>query len=340
MKARSRRFVMKLSVPVHVLKQQAKALSRTKKIPLHRALDQIANQQGFAAWSLLAAKVSSEKPVSALLAQLRPGDLVLLGSRPGQGKTLIGIEMAVHTMRHGNQAAIFSLYCTRADIADLLGTTGADVHDFRDRLLIDDSDQICADYIIERLASAPANTIVVIDYLQLLDENRRNPDLATQVQQLRIFARKHELIIVCLSQIDRRYDSSARPCPGIDDVRLPNPLDTGLFDRTCFLNQGRMQIGSSQARRNPVMLTSIPQNWFSWNFTDVDGGQFELKPCSMFSRGFELLKDDAVVGKLTPGSFLGRRMEVDLPETLPLPVRAFGVWLAILLWKRDSDAAG
>src|SRR5215470_17176943 len=47
---------MKLSAPIFILKQQAKALSRSEKIPLHAALDRIANREGFAAWSLLAAK--------------------------------------------------------------------------------------------------------------------------------------------------------------------------------------------------------------------------------------------------------------------------------------------
>ena len=235
---------MKLSAPVYILKQQAKALSRRKNVPLHQALDQIANQQGFGVWSLLSAKVNSEKPASTLLAQFRSGDLVLLGSRPGQGKTLLGIELAIRAIRKGNQSALFTLYCTRADVADLFKATGEELHEFADRFLVDDSDRICADYIIDKLASAPANTLVVIDYLQLLDQNRRNPDLMNQVQQLRAFARKRGFIILCLSQISRSYDPAARPFPGINDVLLPNPLDLGLFDRTCFLNQGRMQTGS------------------------------------------------------------------------------------------------
>jgi hypothetical protein len=37
---------------------------------------------------------------------------------------------------------------------------------------------------------------------------------------------------------------------------------------------------------------------------------------------------------------LCRRMNIDLPEELPLPARAFIVWLTVILWKRDADAAG
>jgi len=238
---------MKLSAPIYVLKQQARVLSRQEGIPLHQALDRIANQEGFAAWSLLAAKVAPTRksPVSTLLAQLRAGDLVLLGSRRGQGKTLLSIELAIRRMRQGDQAAFFTLDFTAAEVANCFKALGEDPEEFSDRFLVDASDQICADYILSKLASAPANTLVVIDYLQLLDQKRENPDLMHQVHQLRSFARERQLIILCLSQIDRRYDSTDRPCPGIDDVRLPNPLDLSLFDKTCFLHQDTMQIASS-----------------------------------------------------------------------------------------------
>ena len=233
---------MKLSAPIFILKQQAKVLSRKRKIPLHQALDQIANREGFNAWSLLSAKAVSDKPTATLLAHLHPGDLVLLGSRPGQGKTLLSLALAIKSMHHGNQAAFFTLDFTRAGVAACFKTMGEDLNMFSDRFLVDDSDQICADYIINQLTSASPNTLVVIDYLQLLDQKRENPDLMNQVQQLKNFARQRHLIILCLSQVDRKYDSAKRPCPGINDVRLPNPLDLGLFNRTCFLNQGKMQM--------------------------------------------------------------------------------------------------
>ena len=149
-------------------------------------------------------------------------------------------------MRQGNQAAFFTLAFTQSEVAECFRTMGENLSEYLDRFLIDDSDQICADYIIARLADASPNTLVVVDYLQLLDQRRENPDLMCQVHQLRVFARERQLIILCLSQIDRRYNPSKQPCPGIGNVRLPNPLDLGLFDRTCFLNQGKMQIESTR----------------------------------------------------------------------------------------------
>ncbi len=77
---------MKLSAPVYRLKQKAKRLSRDAKLPLHQALDQIAVNEGFPAWSLLAAKASGISPAERLYDWLNPGELLLLGARPGQEK--------------------------------------------------------------------------------------------------------------------------------------------------------------------------------------------------------------------------------------------------------------
>jgi hypothetical protein len=66
-------------------------------------------------------------------------------------------------------------------------------------------------------------------------------------QQAKALSRQRQLIIVCLSQIDRRFDRSFRPCPGIDDVRQPNPVDLGLFSKTCFLHEGEMVFTATRA---------------------------------------------------------------------------------------------
>jgi len=233
---------MKFTAPIFILKQHAKALSRREKIPLHEALDRIAAREGFNAWSLLAAKAVSDRPSERFLAQLDPGDLALIAARPGQGKTLLSLELAVETMRRGNRAAFFTLEFTHADVAECFKIMDEKLSIFTDRLLIDDSDQICADYIATRLASAPAKMLVIIDYLQLLDQKRLNASVADQIQRLKALARERQLIIVCLSQIDRRYDACKQPFPGFGDVRLPNPLDIGLFNHACFLNRGRLQL--------------------------------------------------------------------------------------------------
>ncbi|MGY3233956.1 MULTISPECIES: DNA helicase [unclassified Bradyrhizobium] len=232
---------MKLSAPIYHLKRKAKRLSREKGIPLHDALDRVATTQGFSAWSMLAAKAAALTPASKLFPHFAPGDLVLVGARPGQGKTLMSLELAVEAMKSGHRATFFSLEYTEKDVIDRLHAIGAPPAQFDKLFEIDCSDAISADYIVKQMAAAPRGTVLVIDYLQLLDQRRANPDLTVQVRALKSFARDKGLIVVFISQIDRSYDPAIKPCPDLGDVRLPNPLDLKLFDKTCFLNKSVVQ---------------------------------------------------------------------------------------------------
>lgn len=236
---------MKLSVPVYSLKRLAKELARDKKIPLHAALNRVAQEEGFASWSLLAARLSAESPACKLFDRLAPGDLVLLGARPNHGKTVMGLELAVKAVESGRCAWFFTLEWNMGDLLNALRILGKDPSAIDERFGFDNSDAICASYIIDRIASAASGTVVVIDYLQLLDQKRENPALAVQVRALKAFARERGLIVVFISQIDRSYDPVAKPLPGLADVRLPNPVDLSLFDWTCFLNNGAIQVSAA-----------------------------------------------------------------------------------------------
>lgn len=232
---------MKLSTPIPGLKREAKRLSRAQGIPLHEALDRVAATQGFSAWSLLAAKAAATPPASRLFTWCRPGDLVLVGARPGHGKTLFSLQLALEAVRAGHHGAFFSLDYTERDVLERLRAVGGEPAQFDGQFEIDCSDAISADYVVKRTLAAPRGSVVVIDYLQLLDQKRENPDLTVQVRNLKSFARDTGLIVAFISQIDRSYDPSVKPCPDLGDVRLPNPLDLKLFDKSCFLNDGEVQ---------------------------------------------------------------------------------------------------
>jgi replicative DNA helicase len=237
---------MRLSAPIHHLKRQARMLARTENIPLHAALDRIAAREGFAGWSLLAARAAAATPAEKLYAQLSAGDLVLVAARPGHGKTLMSLKLAVEAIKAGQRSVVFSLEYNERDVLDRFRAIGVVRADFGDRFGFDNSDDISADYIIAALIDAPRGTLVVVDYLQLLDQKRGNPDLTVQVRALQSFARERGLIFVFISQIDRRYDPSAKSCPDLEDVRLPNPVDLGMFSKTCFLNNGEVRFGAAR----------------------------------------------------------------------------------------------
>jgi len=232
---------MRLSAPVYHLKRKARLLSRQQNIPLHAALDRIAAGEGFGGWSLLASKTSPPVPVGELYSRLSPGDLVLVGARPGHGKTLMSLRLAVEAMKSGNRSVFFTLEDTEKVVLDRFPVIGADHAEFAGLFEFDNSDAISGDYIVERLAQASRGTLAVVDFLQLLDQKRDKPELMTQVRTLKAFARDKGVIVVFISQIDRSYDPALKPVPDLLDVRLPNPLDLKLFDKMVFLNNGRVQ---------------------------------------------------------------------------------------------------
>jgi replicative DNA helicase len=238
---------MKLSAPIFILKQQAKALSQREKLRLHVALDQVAAREGFNGWSHLASAWQRTDSIRSVYNQLRPGELLLLGSRPGQGKTLLSIGLAVEAMTRGHRAAFFTLEFTAAEVEALFIVVGQSQQNFKGKWLLDLSEDLSAAYIAKRLPNEPPGTLIVVDYLQLLDQRRDKPSLDQQVQELKAHAQKHQSIVICLSQIDRAFKPAAQATPSLRDVRLPNPLNLSIFDKACFLHDGKMQLHTASA---------------------------------------------------------------------------------------------
>ncbi len=232
---------MRLSAPIYHLKRKARRFSREQKIPLHEALDRMAKQEGFGTWSLLAAQAAATAPAGKLFSRLAPGDMVLVGARPGHGKTLMSLQLAVEAMKSGHRGAFFTLEYTERDILSRFRDIGVEPAKFARLFEFDNSDRINANYIIGKLVAVPRGTLVVVDYLQLLDQKRENPELMVQVRALDVFAREKGIIFVFISQIDRSYDPSTKPCPDLDDIRLPNPLDLKVFNKSLFLHDGEIR---------------------------------------------------------------------------------------------------
>ena len=228
---------MRLSAPIYKLKRQAKRLARDEGIALHAALDRIATEQGFTSWSHLAA-AAQPGPADSVLRQLEPGDMLLVAARPGQGKTLLGLELARGAGSLGRKGVFFTLDYTRRDVDEHLARLPG-----QGEIVVDTSDEICAAYITDRLTRLDTPALAVIDYLQILDQRRETPPLADQLAALKAHARASGTILAMISQVDRAFDPARGKLPGIRDIRMPNPFDPGLFDKACFLHDGQVRMG-------------------------------------------------------------------------------------------------
>ncbi len=239
---------MKSSSPIYRLKHHVKRMARGEQIPLHAALDHIAIREGFRNWSHLSDRHGELASVGQLYAELAPGDLVISAARPGQGKTLLALALAIEAMKCGSHAFFFSLDYTKKDLVGRFRALDTNLADFEHRFSFDGSERISADYIMAKMKDALPGTFAVVDYLQLLDQRRENPDLMDQVRALRSFALERRVTFICISQVDRSYDPARQSFPTLADVRLPNPLDLGLFDKACFLNDGKIRFEAITSR--------------------------------------------------------------------------------------------
>ncbi len=230
---------MKLSAPIYQLKRRAKIMARTDTIPLHQALDRIAQEEGFTGWSLLASQY--ETSAHSMLSQLVEGDLVVIAARPGHGKTLLGLRLLLDAVREDRKATFFTLEYTEAQSLQRIHAL-PEGEMLGDRIEIVTSDDISAEYIIRHLQGAPRGTVAVIDYLQILDQQRSKPPLAEQVLALKAFARNTGTVLAFISQIDRAFEAENKALPDLGDIRLPNRLDLWLFDKACFLHNREIQL--------------------------------------------------------------------------------------------------
>ncbi len=226
---------MRLSMPVYQLKRRARLLARDEKIPLHEAQDRLAREEGFAAWSLLSARMAAEG-MSTLLPRLAHGDLLLLGARPGQGKTRLGLQLLLDAAREGRRAVFYTLEYTERMARELLRELADETLANAPEIVT--SGEIGADFIVRHLSGVPQGSIAVVDYLQILDQQRSKPPLSEQMRVLAGFARESGVIIAFISQIDRSFDPKRDPLPDVGDIRLPNPVPAGIFSKACFLHAG------------------------------------------------------------------------------------------------------
>lgn len=60
---------------------------------------------------------------------------------------------------------------------------------------------------------------------------------------------------------------------------------------------------------------------------------------SWFSRRFELIEQDAVVGMVSPDGFFTRSCTGEFPKDLSVPVQVFLLSLVLLMWRRQNNAA-
>jgi hypothetical protein len=65
---------------------------------------------------------------------------------------------------------------------------------------------------------------------------------------------------------------------------------------------------------------------------------YTLKATSLFGRAYVLAENDVRIGSIARRGFFGRMFDAELPDDLALEIKAFLIWLVIVLWRRQRRA--
>ena len=230
---------MKLSAPIYILKARAKELKRAGGINHAEALKRVAQEEGYSSWGLLVEKSRQNLPKDreGILGYLNPGDLFLIGARPGQGKTVLALQLLIQAAKEERPAYFFSLEYNHREVAEKLSQIDEGIGQYESGIQFDFSDEIEADSIIEKVKSFKSNgAFVVVDFLQSLDHERNKPTLQHQIEKMKSFAREEGSIFTFLSQLDRKVDLEPQRRPQRDDIRQVNPLDLSFFNKILLIH--------------------------------------------------------------------------------------------------------
>jgi hypothetical protein len=87
-----------------------------------------------------------------------------------------------------------------------------------------------------------------------------------------------------------------------------------------------------------VARAERPNRWTSVFDIEHLGHRYTLRAKSAFRRQFLLLEGATQVGTVSPEGLFTRKAAVWLPQSLPLFLQVFIVWLAMTLWKHEEYA--
>lgn len=234
--------------------------------------------------------------VDECLLGLRPGQMVVLGARPGVGKTSFALNLAVNAARNGAAVAFFSLEMSKVEIAQRLLAAEArvslqDIRSARIRndqwtpilqatnelsmldIMIDDTPGTTVTEIrakARRILRGKELGLVIIDYLQLISPpagGRRSDNRQTEVSEMsrgiKIMAKDLGVPVVALSQLSRASEQRSSGGPGgrakrpqLTDLRESGAIEQDA-DIVCFLDRSMSEDEAARDDRPDMNETTF-----------------------------------------------------------------------------------
>ena len=189
-----------------------------------------------------------------LLVGFGKSDLILIGSRPGMGKTTYAMNIAVNAAAKRKVAvAVFQLEMSREQLGIRMLSSEAMIDSYKFRtgmftgeewdnlaraaamiseleIYIDDSTGITVTAMKSKLRRIKNLGLVIIDYLQLMQADRRIDNRVQEVadisRNLKIMAKELQVPIITCAQLSRGPESRTDKRPMLSDLR-----DSGAIEQ-------------------------------------------------------------------------------------------------------------
>ena len=196
----------------------------------------------------------------------QPSDLIIIGGRPGLGKTSLALNVVWHAAVTAHKTcAVFSLEMTELQVVQRLISMTAEIDGNRMRrgrlsekefesinsasnqlqrapIFIEESSRLTVTDILaksRRLQADRGLDLVVVDYLQLIegagDDEGRVQEVAVITRALKSIARELEVPLVALSQLSRQIETRGTE-PMLSDLRESGSIEADA-DLVLFLWQ-------------------------------------------------------------------------------------------------------
>ena len=183
----------------------------------------------------------------------RPGQLVVIAARPGIGKTAFALQVARRTaVRQKKPVAIFALEMTKNEVlkrmlssesevemesidgAQMTDTQWSKIYQAQEVLskapiFVDSSSELTLMRIKTKLRQLAAQVgsigLVVVDYLQLLEQEDENASADLRSIQIGILAKELNAPVLLLSQLNRQVENRPNHTPLLSDLRESGSIE-------------------------------------------------------------------------------------------------------------------
>ena len=172
----------------------------------------------------------------------KQGELIIIGGRPGMGKSTFAIQMAIQISRAKHKVLYINLNTSRECMANKLIAQLEDISldelqngTFRDNPKVDINSAIASSEELnlsvvedcfkmddfEGIVNEEKPEIVIIDFLELMTagEVKKRKDLDAVVKAMKRIARENRIVIIALSQLSKNLVNRHGDCnPQLEDL--------------------------------------------------------------------------------------------------------------------------